>query len=803
MIEDIIDKINFKIDSIINEIDKVKSDNNNVYITQKYIYKLEEQVKLLIKLTKDVKGLSFFIKKIKLKQKIKFLNTKIIVLRDNKNTINNKCLTLLRDDLPLNLRKVNNKLLDNEQLNSILVDEDNVLVIAGAGSGKTTTITGKIKYLLEKQKVNPKDILLLTYTNAATEEMKSRVYNETGVNLDVLTFHRLGKKIITKVEDKVPILTNINLNKFIRDSIRDLIKNDDNYKINLIDYLFFHQYLCKTKFDFDTIDKYEEYIKINPLITLKNEKVKSLEELAIANFLTLNSIEYNYEKKYIVDTRTSKYAQYYPDFYLPKYDLWLEHFAINRNGDVPNFFKSENNQSPKDVYNDKIKWKRNLHKEHGTKLIETFSYENKEGILLSNLKSKLEKKRVVFKSIDYDKILNDFMNENSSVNNALTELFCNIINLSKMTRTSIELFKDIKMTFNDSKLRDLVNPIFINYEKLLNELNEIDFSDMLNNAINYINCRKYISDYKYVIVDEFQDMSKILYELLIALRESNHYKLYAVGDDWQSIYRFAGSDIDYIINFDTYFSQSEKFFISNTYRYSQKIADTAGKFIMKNSNQVKKNIQSSNKNNLFTVGKIEGYTTEFMIEFLEKELNNLPKKSDVLFISRYNNDYKCLNSSFEVKYDSAIKCLKVNYLKRLDLNIVFRSIHSSKGLEADYVFILNNNAGNYGFPSAIQDNSILKYFFTEKDDYPFSEERRLMYVALTRALKKVWLVTNKNSQSIFVDELFSQLPEEVQKFYFTCPRCRSKLVKRVGKYGSFYGCTNYPKCKYTKKIDEF
>lgn len=788
---------NEELNKLIEKINKIIESDYGMYLTDKKINTLLDelnQIKKSILTTKPnfFEIINLFFKNNKIKNKIR-------LIKNNKENINNNYLKKLKEKTPINLKTINSKLLDDNQLDSILIDEENVLVIAGAGTGKTTTIIGKIKYLLINERVNPEEILLLTYTKNAAEEMKKRIHSETNMNLDVCTFHKFGRDIISSVEGKSPTLTNINLNKLIMGAVSDLIKTDDQYKIKLINYLLCNQYLYKTQFDYNDISSYEEYIKNNPFTTLKNQKVKSHEELVIANFLTLNGIDYEYEKKYIVDTSNLKYSQYCPDFYLPKYEIWIEHFGINRNGDVPSFFKGKDNKTAKEVYNEGIKWKRKTHKENKTKLIETFSYENKEGILLSNLEKKLKQNKVEFIKVDYSKIAEDFMRENRSMMNGLIELFSTVINLLKINRVDEEKFNEIDMNISESELRSLIMPIFKIYEKTLKDFNEIDYSDMLNKAIDYIKDEKYKNKYKYVVVDEYQDMSKVTYELLKFLRESSDYKLYAVGDDWQSIYRFAGSDIEYITKFDKYFGSVERFFIPNTYRYSQSISNLAGDFIMKNPNQISKKINSSKNDESFDIGLIEGYSRDMTMKLLEENLNDLPFDSEVLFLSRYNNDINYLNNSFEIKRETN-NTVKVIYTNRIDLNIKFRSIHSAKGLEADYVFILNNQNGNYGFPSTIQDNSIISYFLSSEVSYFFSEERRLMYVALTRAKKKVWLVASKKNQSAFIYELKNKYSKYFNKENLSCPNCNGYLTKKKGSFGEFLGCSNYPDCKYTKKI---
>ena len=325
---------------------------------------------------------------------------------------------------------------------------------------------------------------------------------------------------------------------------------------------------------------------------------------------------------------------------------------------------------------------------------------------------------------------------------------------------------------------------------------------MINRAADYIRLGKYKNTYKYVIVDEYQDISKARFSLLDALRQSNYYDLFCVGDDWQSIYRFAGSDIGYILNFSRYWGPTEISKIETTYRFAQKLIEISGGFIMENPSQIKKRIKGNGEEVGFPLGEISGYTEKFAIEFMEKKLDDIPKGSSVFFIGRYVFDANLLADSglFSCQYNNTTGFIDVKSKRHPNLKMEFLTAHKSKGLQADYVFIINNKSSRMGFPSKIQDAPILSLLLDNCDQYPYAEERRLFYVALTRAKKKVYILTVKGQESVFAEELKSRYEEEMKKERFTCPRCGGQLVKRSGKNGEFFGCRNYPNCKYTRNI---
>lgn len=793
-------KLKKDIDSYVLEIENIFAENYNVYIEKKKITEFKNKYEYLYKKISDALSFYMFIKKYLLTKKLKSVEGQVINLSSNVRSKNEITLTNMAAALDKEFKLIEGNSIDRYQLNSILVDASNVLVIAGAGTGKTTTILAKIKYLLLKSDIDPKDLLVLTYTNASSKELKSKIKNESNVDLDVFTFHKLGRNIIAEVSGKAPTLTNIDMMSFIRENILDLITNDNKYLEQLVDYLIEHQYLLKSNFEFDSLSDYNEYIRLNPTKTLKNETVKSQEEVKIANFLFKNNINYIYEQKYIMDTEDGEYSGYRPDFYLPDYKIWIEHFSIDENNNVPRFFEATRGKSAKQIYNDAIVWKRNIHKQNGTTLVETYSYENKQGKLLENLEKKLKKYNVIFEEIDNRELFKRFEKENKAVFNGFNELFSTVISLVRVNGYSYGDFSSMVMDKQSHELRKLILPILERYIKILNDFGEIDFTDMLNIATEYIKDGKYNNKYKYVIVDEYQDMSKSTFNFLRALRESSPYKMFCVGDDWQSIYRFAGSNVNYITYFENYFGSAELFFIPITYRFNQSIANISTNFIMENKNQISKQIYSNKENNDFSLGLIESYTDRHAIIFMEEKLKDLPLNSNVMFLGRYNYDIKGLNNNFNYIFDQRKQVIKVKYKQRTDLNIEFRTVHTAKGLESDYVFVLNNKIGSYGFPSEIQDNKIINYFLEQAETFPHSEERRLFYVAITRAKNKVWLLVNENKESVFINELKLKYSIEIKKEKYLCPKCGEQLRIINGKNGTFWGCSNYPNCRHTKNI---
>lgn len=698
---------------------------------------------------------------------------------------------------------VEGKDLDDQQIESIIKEAHNQLVLAGAGTGKTTTIVGKVKYLVKTNRYNPNEILLLSFTHDSATELSKRVYKELQIEFEASTFHKLGLSIIAKVTGEKPNITKINLYRFIKEQLDELLK-DTNYNKIFMNYIIYHSIPNKTEFEFNTINEYKEYLKNYPPITIDKTEVKSYGEMDIGNYLFQNNIKYEYEKSYQYNTADELHAQYRPDFYLPDYDIYIEYFGIDRNGNVPKFFTSKIDTTATEEYQKSMKWKRELHQKQGTTMIECYAYEKQEGTLVENLKKKLIDKKVQIVPKTDDEIWSTLQNEKSKIYDGIIRLLETVINLIKNNGYTINQIKEkCQDSIDNKELVNLLEPIYINYNRVLKSNNEIDFNDMINLASQYIKDKKYENPFKCVIIDEYQDLSLSRYNLLKNLRDSNDYELFCVGDDWQSIYRFAGSDIGFTINFEKYWGPTEFSKIETTYRFGQILSQISSNFIMENPKQIQKQIIGLNIEKGFPLGEIQGYQEQYAIQFMIDKLSDLPPKSTIFMIGRYKFDIEMLkNTDFQIRYDNITNTHTILYPPRKDLKIEFLTAHKSKGLQADYVFILNNKNSRIGFPSNIQESSILSLLLDNCDSYPYAEERRLFYVAMTRAKKKIYTITEKEKESIFIRELKNKYGREIDNEAYECPLCGGRLTKRNGRYGEFFGCSNYNinGCKYTRKI---
>ena len=357
---------------------------------------------------------------------------------------------------------------------------------------------------------------------------------------------------------------------------------------------------------------------------------------------------------------------------------------------------------------------------------------------------------------------------------------------------------------------DIVKEVYIYYQSHLKENNQIDFADMINDAekmLREIKDSEYKPSYKYIIIDEFQDIAKQRFNLTKSLVDATGAKVIAVGDDWQSIYAFAGSDITLFQKFLELMGDGKELQITHTYRNSQELIDIAGEFVQKNPTQIKKRLISikslPNPIEILGFDDGKGYRKNWcdaVEQAVDRIVTEFGEKSSILMIGRYNFDRDQLirYGNFKPVNDEDIRSGKHPKTK-----IKFLTAHSSKGLGFDNVILVNMIDNKFGFPSQLEDDPIMKLVIHYDNSIPFAEERRLFYVAMTRTKNKVYMVTAQNRPSRFILELIrdfkiphdANLNDSVNDVFATrCPICGSRLKYENNKnYGLvLYMCTNDP-----------
>ncbi len=576
-----------------NKIKEFIESLNNKYISKKDIILIKKKYHNLYT---DINNLFIFRKLKYIKFIMMYLFIEQYTNKHNKKYIKSE---LIKSKSILD--NINGYPLDRNQRIAVLTDEDNVLVIAGAGSGKTLTIIGKIRYLIEVKKIRPKDILCISFTNESTKSIKNSIDKYYGYEVDIKTFHKLALHIL----------------------------KGKNISVAPSDYL---DYLITEYFNGDI----------------------EMEE---------NNL-----------------------FYLKEY-----------------FRLSYGNDSLKEEY-------------------------------LINLKRVIITFINVFKANDYEK-----------------EYFKNLFFF-------IEKIKDRKKRKINKLLLLIIFNIYLKYKEELDSGNTIDFNDMINLANDEVKSKRLKLNYKHIIIDEYQDSSLTRFNLIKNIIDINNAKLFVVGDDFQSIYRFTGCNLNIFLKFNKYIGYAKVLKINRTYRSPKGVVEVAGNFIMKNKKQTKKTLLTSKKiKKPITISYYKSIINSIITIIGRIYLEN---KGRILILGRNNNDINMIIDNINFINRDGI----ITYTKNENIELSYLTVHKSKGLESDNVIIINMINSIIGFPNKIKDIEIVNLIM-KKEDFPFEEERRLFYVALTRTKNKVYLLVPIRNESIFIQELKKDYKKNIKIEY--------------------------------------
>lgn len=688
--------------------------------------------------------------------------------------------------------------LDTEQRRAIVNEEDYSLIIAGAGAGKTTTMAAKVKYLIEKCYINPKNIAVISYTNKATNELEDRIKYGFKLPVDIMTFHSLGIKIVRKLfSNPLNPITENEQKKIITDYIKKVLFPNKKLLTKYIKTFNKYAYKSGKMFScgfvqnyqkFSTFEEYftdykkrklaenypnleniiayrtENYLKFPEPRTLKNETMRSLAEAKIANFLFTHGIDYLYEEPYPEKVDEEERSMR-PDFTIQVngIPLYIEYFGLST-------FYENNRISPKDQlkYDDIRKKKRAFHALNHNNYIE-LDYQKIEGQTtidyLKDLENALLSHGVPLHKISPEAIYNQLLDNNIEAefyrfNQFMLELISNI-----KTHPAREKYHEI-ITNHIAKLDvlpseksemlteiQLFSELYTYYESKLLPKNRIDFSDMIYYANKNMQNIKDLLNYEYIIIDEYQDISLDRYEFARKLSILSQGKVTSVGDDWQTIFSFAGSRIDLFLKYSELFPGAKNLFINHTYRSSKELIDIAGNFIMKNPSQIKKNLESDKRENQplkFYPYQDNEYD---ILNYLITKIHHDTPSHNILILARKN---KHIKKMFETPYFEEGIGTKVICKAAPNCNIEAMSVHSAKGLGADEVIILH--VTNTDFPCPEKETIWLSGIFKPhgaNEHFPYAEDRRIFYVALTRTKNNVYLLIPKNEseRSPFLKEL--------------------------------------------------
>lgn len=698
--------------------------------------------------------------------------------------------------------------LSNQQQEAVKSDIKRLLVLAGAGSGKTKTLLEKIVYLIREKNISPSQILAITFTKNAANEMIDRLLVSADTSgayskiladkyktwkekqdarwqytkehrwiqsLTIKTFHSFCYRImrdsgVNVFDNKFKIIgaekiKEEELPKYSADetiyevfykSLMNLCE-DKNYLLGLkrfiLDYLVDKVHIKRSTTE---IKEGKFYTSLN------GTKVRSKSEQLIADWFYRHDIDIVYEP----DLHIADFA-FRPDFYVPAANLYIEH-----------------------VSNKSFAMRDKEEQFHRGKLllVKTFEPMTKDttviyGALEQMVKGRLSavpaSRHVTFKEefSTYGEQVKDFL-----------EQVIRVTDMMKVENLALGPIATRGKQDQHDRVRSfyaLASPLIESYAAYCTNKSFMDFNDLVSKSIEVLKtqneiCSKYRDQYKYILVDEFQDVNNLQVELL-KLLITDETQLFCVGDDWQSIYGFRGSNVDYIIDFEKHFPQSKVLKFNLNYRSSQHIVGASNEVIRNNKYKIEKNIEATRKSTQkITVfsGLDQDENTNYCLETVKNLLKEGMTAEDILFLYRRTDMFKPYQKSF----------------KAHGIRVTSKTIHSAKGLEAKAVFIIGLVDGSGGFPDVWLEDRIFQVVRKGRFDLLMEEERRLFYVAITRAKEKLFLITEQGIESMFLREIPDtytvKTSDEAQHLVeepVFCKNCSSRLDNKLFAFCPFCG----------------
>ena len=656
-------------------------------------------------------------------------------------------------------------ILDEEQCKAVEDNENNLLLVACAGSGKTTTIAAKAKYMIVKKNVPPNDILITSFTRKAVEDIWD-VMKKLSINPTVRTFHSIAfNQLKEKNKNLEPISSNQWILKYL---IKQIIGKNPQFLRNLMIFLMY--YLDWTS-DICSNSKFYEDAKGDDLTELMEAFVTrviserrvidesicgdiymSNTEVDIANLLFTHKVEYRYDRPEVISKEIAE-------------------------NDVLPTFSVNNDKIFIHCYNGNIQRSKDAEKTLKCNKSDLILIDRSKILDVRYLTDWLSSKGVKTEKATTVEIFNKLMDtDRGEYFERLIDVMHRFISLFKINRCQIEDFRTFEKNAFDIRTKlfmRLTYTVYAEYQEYLKREEKVDFDDMINDACDVLSVMKKNGKklpYKYIIIDEYQDIAAHRSDYINLMSDVSDAKIMAVGDDWQSIYSFAGSQVGYFIRFKDEHPNTEIMKITKTYRNSQELIDVAGKFIQNNDKLIKKDLKSDKHrenpinivyhNDERTCDSEGGISLSKAInETIRYIITNNDRNHKILIIVRYRFEIKNLiNSNYfekvgkeeeNSKYQNdSIRCKEFP-----DETIDILTAHRSKGLTYDYVIIANGSSEKLGFPSKVDSDPVIRLLLKIDIAVPFAEERRLFYVALTRTKNDVFIMAPIEHPSEFVKEL--------------------------------------------------
>jgi DNA helicase IV len=750
--------------------------------------------------------------------------------------------------------RVESKALTDEQIDAALTFEDATLVVAAAGSGKSSCIIGKIGFALKSGLFAEQQILALAYNKEAAKQLKKRLDTKLSIALGrtvsvaAQTFHGFGLRTLMRCygddyEPKVLKEEGSEEGRYLKTVISSLVKNNPAFQQALADWISLSPYDDPQPVGFsDDLDecekRYEECCRERmrerrdptkkpwqPSIPTFNPAVhvRSLQERSIVNWLTTRNIAFDYEQPDwkgaerlgLGMTDKGKQKPYKPDFTYTYSENWRtgqtrkvrvvhEHFALDAEGNAPIALGGE--QYAERAAQKRAMYLAWMHEASNARervvFIETTSAQIYDGSIWAHLAQGLQQAGVPMSPPD-TKLQSQAIESFRESGEFETLIIDFVLRFKDSGRSQAEIRQEASTSRHPYRALLFLRVAFAvyeAYEAALNADQKIDFADMLRDAIDALKSNRTTTPYRFLLVDEFQDIAKLKADLVKAVLEqaSDTSILFCVGDDWQTINRFAGSDVSIFTNVGRYFNRhTQQLNLTRTFRCAQGIADVSRALVMHNEGQFDKavNAEPAQIENCVRV-VLHGANPTDRKRALTDELERIAGAANAIGVStkptvQVLRRTQADTTSPEGLDNAFLKKVREDFSDRLE--IVLDSIHGSKGREADFVILPGLDSGFRGFPDERPPETMLNLVLPRLRDL-IEEERRLMYVGLTRARHQVVVLACSEKPSQLILEL------DAVRHNFPCIEWIEEGDARIPCPVCNWGSMVIPHPKFTNKV---
>lgn len=665
--------------------------------------------------------------------------------------------------------------LTDAQARAAICHDHCVRIVGAAGSGKTSTMVAKAGYLINRALVRPEQIVMLAFNASAAAELEVRAadrFERAGLKADGLTAttcQALGLRVMAEATGAKPRLAPGHEDghdmRVLAEVIVDLRHRSVLFNSRWVTFVaVHHQTIRHSPRDHrpepDTWDGKHQRAGWS---TLAGVTVKSAAEQQVVNWLHVHGISFEYERPYEHPVADAHGHQYAPDFYYPDIGVYHEHSAVGPH--EPEAAESLGSRRGAD-------WRRAVHADHGTEMIGTLHSAMADGSALAHLEAQLRRHGLDPRVSD---VVSDTVDDLRT--HPLVALLRAAISHSKSNRLSDE---DLRARAHgrgsgQGAFAQLLIDVRQEWDRRLGASGSIDVEDLLNLATDAVEAGAWSSPYTVVMVDEVQDISRAGAAFVRALTASPHHHLVAVGDDWQSIDRFAGADLSVLLDVESLLGPTETFVLDQTFRNPHPIAQAAAEFIGRHPAQLRKQVTGrpdpGARITLVQVSDVR--STGSAVAAL---VDAIPGGEDVLVIGHEDADAAMAPRA---------------------RNTSFCTARRAKGLESEHVVIVGANRG--AWPNERTGDSLLEVSMPSDEGFTDAEERRLFYVALTRARRSLTIVAVRDQLSPFVVELIAAGhvadPAGETVTVDVCPTCGvGQLITFQGRHGPYRGCNRFPAC---------